>query len=133
MKCGRTPIPAPPAPSALPDPAPLLAGHEADWLRLGYTPHQGRMVIVEKQLGANTLTVTRGVEQALEQMKPALSGVAVDPTIFRPATFIEMSLHNLSRALLVGCVLVILVLMDHLLRQSALSANRGPKSRQSFF
>ena len=70
----------------------------------------GLMLIVEKQLGANTLTVTRGVEQALEQMKPALSGVAVDPTIFRPATFIEMSLQNLSRALLVGCLLVILVL-----------------------
>ena len=71
----------------------------------------GLMLIVEKQLGANTLTVTRGVEEALEQMKPALGGVAVDPTIFRPATFIEMSLQNLSRALLVGCVLVILVLM----------------------
>src|SRR5688572_15570877 len=71
----------------------------------------GLMLIVEKQLGANTLTVTRGVEQALQQMKPALSGVSVDPTIFRPATFIEMSLQNLSRALLVGCVLVILVLM----------------------
>ncbi len=71
----------------------------------------GLMLIVEKQLGANTLTVTRGVEQALEQMKPALAGVAVDPTIFRPATFIEMSLQNLSRALLVGCVLVILVLL----------------------
>ena len=71
----------------------------------------GLMLIVEKQLGANTLTVTRGVEEALEQMKPALSGVTVDPTIFRPATFIEMSLHNLSRALLVGCVLVVLVIM----------------------
>ena len=44
-------------------------------------------------------------------MKPALSGVTIDPTIFRPATFIEMSLQNLSRALLVGCVLVVLVLM----------------------
>jgi multidrug efflux pump subunit AcrB len=71
----------------------------------------GLMLIVEKQLGANTLTVTRGVEDALEQMKGALGGVAVDPTIFRPATFIEMSLQNLSRALLVGCVLVILVLL----------------------
>ena len=71
----------------------------------------GLMLIVEKQLGANTLSVTRGVERALQQMQPALSGVAVDPTIFRPATFIEMSLHNLSRALLVGCALVILVLM----------------------
>ena len=71
----------------------------------------GLMLIVEKQLGANTLTVTRGVEQALEQMKPALTGVAVDPTIFRPATFIEMSLQNLSRALLVGCILVVVVLL----------------------
>ncbi len=71
----------------------------------------GLMLIVEKQLGANTLSVTRGVEEALEQMRPALAGVAVDPTIFRPATFIEMSLRNLSRALLLGCALVILVLM----------------------
>ncbi len=71
----------------------------------------GLMLIVEKQLGANTLSVTRGVEAALDDMKGALEGVAVDPTIFRPATFIEMSLHNLSRALLIGCVLVILVLI----------------------
>jgi CzcA family heavy metal efflux pump len=71
----------------------------------------GLMLIVEKQLGANTLTVTRGVEEALEQMQPALPGVEVDPTIFRPATFIEMSLQNLSRALLIGCALVVLVLL----------------------
>jgi Cu/Ag efflux pump CusA len=71
----------------------------------------GLMLIVEKQLGANTLAVTYGVEAALQDMGPALGGVDVDPTIFRPATFIEMSLQNLSRALLVGCILVILVLM----------------------
>ncbi|HET9362362.1 MAG TPA: efflux RND transporter permease subunit, partial [Vicinamibacterales bacterium] len=71
----------------------------------------GLMLIVEKQLGANTLSVTREVERTLDEMKPALAGVAVDPTIFRPATFIEMSLQNLSRALLVGCVLVVLVLL----------------------
>ena len=71
----------------------------------------GLMLIVEKQLGANTLTVTQGVDEALEQMKPALTDVVVDATIFRPATFIELSLENLSRALLVGCILVILVLM----------------------
>ncbi len=71
----------------------------------------GLLLIVEKQLGANTLQVTRDVEAALEDLKPALAGVAVDPAIFRPATFIEMSLRNLSRALLIGCVLVILVLL----------------------
>ena len=71
----------------------------------------GLMLIVEKQLGANTLSVTREVERTLDEMRPALAGVAVDPSIFRPATFIEMSLQNLSRALLVGCVLVVLVLL----------------------
>jgi CzcA family heavy metal efflux pump len=71
----------------------------------------GLLLIVEKQLGANTLQVTRDVEDALGDLAPALAGVQVDPTIFRPATFIEMSLRNLSRALLIGCVLVILVLL----------------------
>jgi Cu/Ag efflux pump CusA len=70
----------------------------------------GLLLIVEKQPWGNTLEVTRGVEAALRTLAPALKDVDVDPTIFRPATFIEMSLHNLSRALLIGCVLVVLVL-----------------------
>ena len=36
----------------------------------------GLLLIVEKQLGANTLQVTRDVEAALEDLKPALAGVA---------------------------------------------------------
>ena len=34
-------------------------------------------------------------------------GVEIDPTIFRPATFIERSIDNLGHAMLVGCGLVI--------------------------
>ena len=71
----------------------------------------GLLLIVEKQLGANTLQVTYDVEAALRDLAPALAGAHVDPTIFRPATFIEMSLRNLSRALFIGCILVILVLL----------------------
>lgn len=70
----------------------------------------GLLLIVEKHPWGNTLDVTRGVEEALEALRPALPGVKMDPTIFRPATFIEMSLRNLNRALLIGCVLVMLVL-----------------------
>ena len=70
----------------------------------------GLLLIVEKHPWGNTLEVTHGVEEALEAMRPAMPGVQVDPSIFRPATFIEMSLHNLNRALLIGCVLVVLVL-----------------------
>ena len=49
----------------------------------------GLMLIVEKFPWGNTLDVTRGVEEALEEMKPGLPGVEIDTTIFRPATFIE--------------------------------------------
>ena len=71
----------------------------------------GLMLIVEKQPDGNTLAVTRDVEAAMEALKPGLPDVAVDTTIFRPATFIEMSLRNLNRALLIGCLLVVVVLI----------------------
>src|SRR5437870_1632575 len=68
------------------------------------------LVDPEKLRWANTLDVTRGVEEALAALKPGLQGVQIDAQIFRPATFIEMALHNLTAALLIGCVLVIVVL-----------------------
>jgi CzcA family heavy metal efflux pump len=70
----------------------------------------GLMMIVEKLPWANTLDVTRGVEEAIEDLKPGLPGMEIDTTIFRPATFIETSLKNLSNSLLIGCLLMILML-----------------------
>ncbi len=70
----------------------------------------GLLLIVEKQPWGNTLDVTHKVEAALEALRPGLADLEIDPTIFRPATFIEMSLANLNQAMLIGCVLVILVL-----------------------
>jgi CzcA family heavy metal efflux pump len=70
----------------------------------------GLMMIVEKLPWANTLEVTRGVEDAMEEMEPGLPGVQVDTTIFRPATFIEHSIDNLTKALLIGALLVIVIL-----------------------
>ena len=43
-------------------------------------------------------------------MRPGLPGVDIDTTIFRPATFIEQSVDNLTRALLIGVGLVILII-----------------------
>lgn len=71
----------------------------------------GLMMIVEKLPWANTLDVTRGVEEALADMQPGLPGIIIDSTIFRPATFIELSIDNLRESLLIGGVLVILVLL----------------------
>lgn len=70
----------------------------------------GIMLIVEKLPWGNTLEVTEGVEAAMKELQPGLTGITVDTTIFRPATFVETAIHNLGRALLLGCLLVVLVL-----------------------
>ncbi|MDB5683099.1 MAG: hypothetical protein JWM75_797 [Sphingomonas bacterium] len=70
----------------------------------------GLMLIVEKQPTGNTLQLTRDVEAAISELKPGLRDVKVDTTIFRPATFIERSIDNLTRALAIGCLLVAVVL-----------------------
>lgn len=70
----------------------------------------GLLLIVEKQPWGNTLEVTKKIEEVLDALRPGLSDIEIDSTIFRPATFIEMSLSNLNRALLIGCLLVIAVL-----------------------
>ncbi len=70
----------------------------------------GLMLIVEKLPWANTLDVTNGVEATLAELEPGLKGIEVDSTIFRPATFIEIALKNLTSALFIGSLLVILIL-----------------------
>ena len=72
---------------------------------------EGLLLIVEKFPWANTLEVTHGVEEALSQLAPGLTDVEIDSAIFRPATFIEAAIGNLSAALLLGCLLVVIVLV----------------------
>ena len=103
--------------------APLELGKVADVVEGFPTPigdavindGPGILLVVEKQPTGNTLDVTRDVEQALEALRPALADVEVDSTIFRPATFIEMSIDNLQQALFFGCLLVAAVLAVFLL------------------
>src|ERR687892_169924 len=71
---------------------------------------RGLMLIVQKFPNANTLEVTRGVEETIDDMRPGLPGMEIDTTIFRPATFIELALDHLTKALLLGILLVILIL-----------------------
>jgi CzcA family heavy metal efflux pump len=71
----------------------------------------GILLIVEKFPWANTLDVTRGVEAAMDELRPGLVGIEVDTTIFRPASFIELALANLTSALLIGSLLVFVVLI----------------------
>ncbi|WAS90586.1 efflux RND transporter permease subunit [Nannocystis punicea] len=90
----------------------------------------GLLLIVEKQPWGNTLAVTREVEAALAAIAPAMPAVVLDSTIFRPATFIELALDNLGRALVLGCGLVVLILGCFLfdLRTAAISILAIPTS-----
>ncbi len=71
----------------------------------------GLLIVIEKFPGANTLDVTRGVEAKLDELRPGLSGIQIDASIFRPASFIELAIDNLARALLIGFLLLVLVLL----------------------
>ena len=74
----------------------------------------GIMLVVQKFRGANTLEVTRGVEAAMSELQAGLPGITVDTTIFRPATFIEQSIDNLTMAMLIGILLVVLIIVAFL-------------------
>ena len=74
----------------------------------------GLLLVVEKFPGANTLDVTRGVESALDDLRPGLSGLQIDSSTFRPADFIEEATDNLTLAVIVGCALLALVLFAFL-------------------
>src|SRR5204863_10136006 len=62
----------------------------------------------------HTLEVTRAVEAAMNRLKQGLPDVGIDTKIFRPAEYISASIDNLSRALILGCILVVAVVFAFL-------------------
>ncbi|MEA2843751.1 MAG: hypothetical protein QOJ69_1422, partial [Actinomycetota bacterium] len=75
----------------------------------------GLMLVVEKVPWGNTLEVTEGVEQAIDEMRPGLPGMDIDTTIFRPASFVEEAIRHLTSSLVLGALLVVFVLTLFLL------------------
>ena len=72
----------------------------------------GVLMTMSSQYGANTMEVTRGLEAALDEMKPVLAreGITLFRRLHRPATFIEVALRHIRGSLLLGGVLVAVVL-----------------------
>ncbi len=66
----------------------------------------GVMLVVEKFSWANTLDVTKGVEKALDDLRPGLKDINIDTQIYRPASFIERVVRNFSTTLLISGVLI---------------------------
>jgi CzcA family heavy metal efflux pump len=70
----------------------------------------GLMLVIEKFPSANTLEVTRGVEQALAELGRGLPGVQIDANVFRLASYVEDSISNLTQAMIIGAILVVMVI-----------------------
>ncbi len=92
---------------------------EAPALRTGDSLIQGEpgvLLSLSSQFGANTLTVTRAVEQELTALLPGLTadGIRVYPGLHRPANFIERALSDIREALWVAAALILLVLFAFL-------------------
>jgi CzcA family heavy metal efflux pump len=72
----------------------------------------GIVMMVIGQYGANTLSVSRQVEEALHEFEPIFKKQAINfySHLFRPADYIERSLSNLSGHLLIGGLFVVIIL-----------------------
>ena len=70
----------------------------------------GVMLVVERFPGASIPRTTREVERALDAMRPGLSGVQIDTSVYRAASFVETARANLVQTLVIGFVLLVLAI-----------------------
>jgi multidrug efflux pump subunit AcrB len=75
------------------------------------TNSNGLLLVVQKLPDASVASVTKGLDQALTQLRPALVGVDVHSTLFRPATYLSGAAHNDRIALIVAGVLAVIALL----------------------
>jgi Cu/Ag efflux pump CusA len=70
----------------------------------------GLVLMVQKLPSASVRGVTDGIDQALGQLKPALPGVRIDSSLFRPAGYTAEATHNLAVAAVIAAALALLAL-----------------------
>jgi heavy-metal exporter, HME family len=86
----------------------------------GYNGKPAVIISVQKQPAADTVTLTRKIEAALQDIQRTLpAGVTATNVQFRQATFIEASIRNVERVLLEAAVVVALILFVFLMNARA--------------
>src|SRR5689334_5578511 len=70
----------------------------------------GLLLVVEKLPWANSLQMTAGVEQALNELRPGMPGINFDTHVFQQADFVKLAISNLTQALVLGFLLVVIIL-----------------------
>ncbi len=67
---------------------------------------------IQKQPNANTLALTKSIEQTLDEIQKALpKGMTINSHVFRQADFIEIAIANVTAALRDGAILVVIILI----------------------
>jgi CzcA family heavy metal efflux pump len=100
----------------------------------GTASYNGRPAVilsVQKQPGANTLELTRAIDQRLQELQSSLpADVVIETENFRQSDFIEVAIGNVSQALRDGAILVVVVLLLFLgnLRTTLIAASAIPVS-----
>ncbi|MFZ5432811.1 MAG: efflux RND transporter permease subunit [Calditrichota bacterium] len=86
---------------------------------------------VQKQPNANTLELTKRIDQAIEELRPVVPGdIEINAEVFRQADFIELAVNNVLEALRDGAILVTIILLLFLgnLRTTFISLTAIPLS-----
>lgn len=107
---------------------PVLVGQVADVV-VGPAPKRGAgsyngkpavVIAVLKQPGANTLALTRLIDETLDAIQKSLpAGLKIDRNAFRQADFIATSVDNVAEALRDGAILVAVIIFLFLLNWQA--------------
>ncbi len=89
------------------------------------------VMTIQKQPGADTVLITKSIEEALDEIRPSLpKGIIVNPHVFKQADFIEASIDGIIGKLQFGTVLVFIILLIFLahLRMSVITLTAIPVS-----
>jgi multidrug efflux pump subunit AcrB len=111
-----TPLPTTGKPPLLGQVATVVDGHQpliGDAM-IG-TNSNGLLLVVQKLPNASATSVDSGLDAALTQLGPALAGVDVDSTLYRPATYLDSAVSNDRLAVIVAAALALLALLFLLL------------------
>lgn len=102
----------PDGPLTVADVARVSEGNEPKRGTGAYNARPAVVLSIQKQPGANTLALTRALDRRLAELERSFpSGVRLERENFRQADFIEVAIRNVSKALVEGAVLVIVVLV----------------------
>ncbi len=81
-----------------------------------YNAKEAVILAIQKQPRANTLKLTREIENTLDEIGLSLpEGMKIEKNLFKQSYFIDNAINNLSNALLEGAILVVFIVLIFLL------------------